>query len=442
MDAAARLMPSIAAAIASGDAGQVEQAMSGLMTFISTLAADFGSLTPEAQAAVNSMIAAFDLAPLSENSRLAMMNVKIEMLGLLPEVEQLLKDRGAAMMELLFNGLLSGSLNGDDYNAILGAASSKTALEQLRAQFVKDAKDAAVGLVDGFLSQIAQVEEAARLLKEAATPEAPETEAVGTASAEQITSAITAEVPNTEAAASGLGKAAMDSLRKALEDGSISADTYNSIILANSTGTLTDLATKFREASKTSIAGFIEELLSKSEEIVTAAKDVAGDAVVPAIDNTAIGENAASSVATGMNNKLPDVTAAADAIVDQIQRTLKAGLLIRSPSKVGIGIGEFVGEGLAIGMDNMTSRVYASSMSLADRAALGLRGISGDAGLNIDSETNTGDIIQAATRQAVESVLDKLNITLEVDGTQLGRASIKAINDTTRRTGRTLLVTT
>jgi hypothetical protein len=81
-------------------------------------------------------------------------------------------------------------------------------------------------------------------------------------------------------------------------------------------------------------------------------------------------------------------------------------------------------------------------MSLADRAALGLRGISGDAGLNIDSETNTGDIIQAATRQAVESVLDKLNITLEVDGTQLGRASIKAINDTTRRTGRTLLVTT
>ncbi len=45
----------------------------------------------------------------------------------------------------------------------------------------------------------------------------------------------------------------------------------------------------------------------------------------------------------------------------------------------------------------------------------------------------------SVVQQAVEAVLDKLNISLSVDGEQFGRVAVRTINDTQRRAGRLLL---
>jgi tape measure domain-containing protein len=70
----------------------------------------------------------------------------------------------------------------------------------------------------------------------------------------------------------------------------------------------------------------------------------------------------------GMTENDDKVVAAAKALADKIAKIIRKSLEIQSPSKVTRYMGEMVGEGLAVGMDETTRRIEASAVRMANAA--------------------------------------------------------------------------
>lgn len=81
-----------------------------------------------------------------------------------------------------------------------------------------------------------------------------------------------------------------------------------------------------------------------------------------------IGRNMGLGVAAGMNSALPDVTAAANAIVKEAERAANAKALIKSPSRLFMRVGDFIGQGVAVGINNSIDYVKENMMSMIDQA--------------------------------------------------------------------------
>ncbi len=77
-----------------------------------------------------------------------------------------------------------------------------------------------------------------------------------------------------------------------------------------------------------------------------------------------VGRAASSGVADGIMSVMWRVTAAANMIVDEVQRAMNAKAKIASPSKMTAHIGMMLGEGLAQGIDQMQREVARSAAAL------------------------------------------------------------------------------
>ena len=75
-----------------------------------------------------------------------------------------------------------------------------------------------------------------------------------------------------------------------------------------------------------------------------------------------------NSLARGLRDALPAVRDAADDLVAQANRAAKAKAQIKSPSKVWIGYGRYMGEGLAIGLMNMQDSVSKAANRVVNSA--------------------------------------------------------------------------
>ncbi|MFZ9392578.1 MAG: tape measure protein [Ilumatobacteraceae bacterium] len=80
---------------------------------------------------------------------------------------------------------------------------------------------------------------------------------------------------------------------------------------------------------------------------------------------TLLGEKAMEGLEKGLQNKEAQVLATAQKIADRIASTIRDALKISSPSRLMIQYGEWVSEGLAIGMESSLSKVEAASMHMA-----------------------------------------------------------------------------
>lgn len=78
-----------------------------------------------------------------------------------------------------------------------------------------------------------------------------------------------------------------------------------------------------------------------------------------------IGGDAVKGLMKGLANMEGPLKTQAKAIADSVALTIRKALQVKSPSRVLMAIGEFAGEGLAIGLGNKVSDVAASSKSLA-----------------------------------------------------------------------------
>lgn len=82
-----------------------------------------------------------------------------------------------------------------------------------------------------------------------------------------------------------------------------------------------------------------------------------------------IGSNAISGLISGLNAKKGDLIAAAQAIADSVKSTLTSALEIHSPSRVTRGYGKNIGEGLVLGMQDLTQKVELTARNLAESAS-------------------------------------------------------------------------
>lgn len=101
-----------------------------------------------------------------------------------------------------------------------------------------------------------------------------------------------------------------------------------------------------------------QEFLDNNPVVATFRPEIAAD-VFDALnqDTESVGENVVDGIVRGIASAKWKAITAAWGLADEIVRTSKSRLLISSPSKVFIEIGQFIGEGLAIGLDDSTAGV-------------------------------------------------------------------------------------
>lgn len=241
------------------------------------------------------------------------------------------------------------------------------------------------------------------------------------------------------------GKEMTDNLRKALEEGAIDRSEYDQIIGASaSKQALAQLAISMAAGGNKSTSDFITGLLRQQLGVTAAAMLLAQVAQGGLnLDTSLHGRNFGQGFVDGINEKLEAAQAAGKKLANAARAALTTTLQEQSPSKVTRQSGEYFGEGFAIGIDNTADRVYKTSQSLALGAVSGLQG-AGAFGLDVGGEFAGGEndmagAIETGIERGIQRVMDSLNITLKVDGNELGRASIRGINNVTRASGKMLL---
>lgn len=81
-----------------------------------------------------------------------------------------------------------------------------------------------------------------------------------------------------------------------------------------------------------------------------------------------VGQAFGDGVIEGLRLTTPGVRSAAEALADEIRTAMEERLEINSPSRVGQGIGGYVGEGVALGIESKTSKVATAAAGLASVA--------------------------------------------------------------------------
>ena len=128
INAAAKLLPSIAAAIASGDYSGASKAV---LAFVTGLGEDLGMLSPEAKQAALDMINAFDLSTLDDSIKEPLIAALVQITTSTGEFAKTFGDGADYAMEMFKGALSSGTLKQADFTRVIGASSSKEALAAL-----------------------------------------------------------------------------------------------------------------------------------------------------------------------------------------------------------------------------------------------------------------------------------------------------------------------
>jgi phage-related protein len=138
------------------------------------------------------------------------------------------------------------------------------------------------------------------------------------------------------------------------------------------------------------IGGIIEEIQVKLGEMVTAA--------------LAFGKDIVQGLINGINAKIADVMKAAGNLVDEIKKKLNLGFIFGSPSKVTMEMGEWIGEGMSIGMDKTTRDVLESSQNLVMAARAPMMSATGGGGASsVTNNYNLGVSTTASPTVIVRS---------------------------------------
>lgn len=119
---------------------------------------------------------------------------------------------------------------------------------------------------------------------------------------------------------------------------------------------------------------FVDGLESQKDEANTAGKQVVDSASkgLKNADATSIGSNFIGGFINGMKSKKANVAAAARDLGNTASGKLGNVLMVRSPSRVAITIGKYVGDGLVIGLKERFAAVSQASKDMANKAKDGI----------------------------------------------------------------------
>lgn len=195
--------------------------------------------------------------------------------------------------------------------------------------------------------------------------------------------------------------------------------------------------TELRTQTSEQLTTYKAEWVNKIKEIRTG---VTGEYVRLNDDMKEVGKNTIRGLMNGLTNMTPALMAQAQAIAAAIRATIQSALDINSPSRVMTQIGEWVGEGLVIGMDNSIPDVVSSSKSLAMAAKDSLdEFINGFEIPDGDNEIHFKAVIDYDKMDLNKVKMDTLSLIPDTSYTLRSANAIRKspVNDSSRNQGNT-----
>ena len=174
-----------------------------------------------------------------------------------------------------------------------------------------------------------------------------------------------------------------------------------------------NLADGITESSETAIAAAAD-----------AAKAAGAEADALAKDMTIYGENAAVGLANGIDRRAGSAIGAARAMAGAVSSIVRTTLMIRSPSKVMEGLGEFTGLGFAEGIENSASAVDRAVGRML--GATTRRPVMAMGGVLLDGAPARGAGSAAGSSAGGEP--DTVHVTLVLDDEILGDVMAPIVN--------------
>ena len=138
-----------------------------------------------------------------------------------------------------------------------------------------------------------------------------------------------------------------------------------------------DLGKELKKKAKSAMDAFVEGVEGKKSAATKACKSIATACANALKDKRSSFESAGKSLAQGFADGISantyKATAKAKAMAEAAEKAARKALDINSPSKVFIGIGEGIPEGMVVGIDNLSNAVKGSVESMTDRSIDGVK---------------------------------------------------------------------
>lgn len=171
----------------------------------------------------------------------------------------------------------------------------------------------------------------------------------------------------------------------------------------------TQLGTKFKTGLQNGLTQSVSVASSMSRSITSALKSASSGAYT-------VGQMIGNGLANGMASTLGRVSAIATRLAQEAEKATRAAAKVHSPSRVFMAIGNYIGKGFAIGIEQtarMVRKATESIVSIPNAQSFDGYGFRMDGVSNVDSTTYDFNSNQSFT----------FNSTLTLDGRTLAKAS-------------------
>lgn len=184
----------------------------------------------------------------------------------------------------------------------------------------------------------------------------------------------------------------------------------------------TQLGTKFKTGLQNGLTQSVSVARSMSKSITSALKSASSGAY-------SVGQMIGNGLANGMASTLGRVSAIATRLAQEAEKATRAAAKVHSPSRVFMAIGNYIGEGFAIGIEQterMVRKATESIVSIPSAQALDGFGFRMDGVSNVNSTTYDFNSNQSFT----------FNSTLTLDGRTLAKASNRYTEEELNKSAR------
>lgn len=184
----------------------------------------------------------------------------------------------------------------------------------------------------------------------------------------------------------------------------------------------TQLGTKFKTGLQSGLTQSVSVARSMSKSITSALKSASSGAY-------SVGQMIGNGLANGMASTLGRVSAIATRLAQEAEKATRAAAKVHSPSRVFMAIGNYIGEGFAIGIEQterMVRKATESIVSIPNAQALDGYGFRMDGVSNVNSTTYDFNSNQNFT----------FNSTLTLDGRTLAKASNRYTEEELNKSAR------
>lgn len=184
----------------------------------------------------------------------------------------------------------------------------------------------------------------------------------------------------------------------------------------------TQLGTKFKTGLQSGLTQSVSVARSMSRNITSALKSASSGAY-------SVGQMIGNGLANGMESTLGRVSAVATRLAQEAEKATRAAAKVHSPSRVFMAIGNYIGEGFAIGIEQterMVRKATESIVNIPNAQSLDGYGFRMDGVSNVNSTTYDFNSNQSFT----------FNSTLTLDGRTLAKASNRYTEEELNKSAR------